>query len=387
MYEVTGDIEQLQAAATLERAGLVRLCHHLTGDPDAAEDLAQETLFEAWRNAHKLRDPDKRPQWLAGIARNVCRRWARHRGRETVLRAGVESGPESPGIDHLRDNDFDLEVELERDELADILDRAMALLPADTRSVLLQRYIDESPQAEIAVRLGTTENAVDARLRRGKLALRQILSNELSREASVYGFVDPDLATWLDTRVWCPSCGRHRLLGAMDSSTLTLRCPHCCSGNALNMTHAESPDLFSGIKSFKRALIRLLSRLNEYYETGLDAGTSPCWNCGYPLCWRPGLPVATPQFLAEAPSLHVRCPKCNWTLDQTLPTRVLALPEAQRFCHEHPRIRSLPARRVEAAGREALVARFESMTDAASLEVVVTNDTFRVVGIHGAPDE
>jgi RNA polymerase sigma-70 factor (ECF subfamily) len=70
-----------------ERARLVRLCACLTGNSEAAEDLAQETLVEAWRHAHKLHDPSGRDRWLAAIARNVCRRWLRARGRELARHA------------------------------------------------------------------------------------------------------------------------------------------------------------------------------------------------------------------------------------------------------------------------------------------------------------
>src|SRR5687768_16618553 len=68
-----------------ERAHLLRLCIHFTRDPDAAEDLTQESLYEAWRSAHKLSaaaTSDDRRRWLSGIARNVCLRWARRRGRD-----------------------------------------------------------------------------------------------------------------------------------------------------------------------------------------------------------------------------------------------------------------------------------------------------------------
>ena len=37
-----------------ERARLVRLCARLTGDPTAAEDLAQETLVEAIAGGGRL---------------------------------------------------------------------------------------------------------------------------------------------------------------------------------------------------------------------------------------------------------------------------------------------------------------------------------------------
>ncbi len=50
-----------------ERTRLVRLCYRLTGSLDAAEDLAQETLYEAVRNAHKLRDPSGHSKWLSSI--------------------------------------------------------------------------------------------------------------------------------------------------------------------------------------------------------------------------------------------------------------------------------------------------------------------------------
>ena len=61
---------------------LVRLCAHLTGDRDAAEDLAQETLIEAWRHQDRLYDWQGYSSWLSMIAHNVSLRWIRQRGRE-----------------------------------------------------------------------------------------------------------------------------------------------------------------------------------------------------------------------------------------------------------------------------------------------------------------
>ncbi|HEX9068257.1 MAG TPA: sigma-70 family RNA polymerase sigma factor, partial [Ktedonobacterales bacterium] len=74
--------EQFTAALTSERARLVRLCARLTGSSAAAEDLAQETLLEAWRALEKLRDASGISPWLSAIARNVCLRYQRRRGRE-----------------------------------------------------------------------------------------------------------------------------------------------------------------------------------------------------------------------------------------------------------------------------------------------------------------
>jgi RNA polymerase sigma factor (sigma-70 family) len=78
-------------------------------------------------------------------------------------------------------DDFDLEVDLERDDLAWLLDRALALLPPETREILVQKYVEECPQADVAARLGLTEGAVEARLQRGKLALRRVLTTDVRR--------------------------------------------------------------------------------------------------------------------------------------------------------------------------------------------------------------
>src|SRR6266542_3755898 len=229
-----------------ERARLVRLCARLTGDVDAAEDLAQETLYEAWRNAHKLRDPadaDGRTRWLAAIARNVCMRWARRRGRELARlapmprRAGADQDARADdgllaALAEVPD-DFDLEVELERGELAALLDRAMGLLPPETRRVLYEQVVAESPLAETALRLGLSQGAVAMRLQRGKLALRQLLVTEFRREAVGLGLIEEAAESWQETRIWCQACGQRRLLGRLSPNRheFWLRCSACGSYN------------------------------------------------------------------------------------------------------------------------------------------------------------
>ncbi len=107
-------------------------------------------------------------------------------------------------------DEFDLEFELERHELADLLDRAMALLSADARELLVERYVRDAPYAEIATRLGLSEGQVEKRLQRGKLALRRVLTTDLLDDAAAYG-LSAEIDGWQGTRIWCPLCGRRRL--------------------------------------------------------------------------------------------------------------------------------------------------------------------------------
>src|SRR5581483_9707831 len=116
----------------VERARLVRLCAALSGDRGAAEDLAQETLLEAWRQRHKVTDARGADRWLTAIARNVCLRWGRTRGR---LPLPVAELPEPAA------------------QVEDRVDELLELLPPDSRSVLAQRYVQERSHEEIAAAL------------------------------------------------------------------------------------------------------------------------------------------------------------------------------------------------------------------------------------------
>jgi RNA polymerase sigma factor (sigma-70 family) len=365
----------------VERTWLVRLCTRFTGDVDVAEDLAQETLLEAWQHAHELRAPEARTAWLAGIARNRCLRWARRRRRDIARLIHVDGEPDAlvtPAVRELAD-DVDLELELERDELATLLDRALALLPVETRQALVQRYIEALPQAEVAARLGMSEGAVAVRLHRGKLALRRALAGDLA-------LIDPDsipAQTWQETRIWCPLCGRRRLMGYLGDtgSDLLLRCPGCCPQRDDCLTSMHLTGLFSGVKGYKPALTRLLRWLHDRYTPHLTSGVVPCLGCGQPTSLSTVTPAA-PRWLRDARGISHHCTACDSGSWDMLEGLVLALPQGQRFWHEHLRIQALPQREVEAAGRAALVAGFESVSAAARFEVVVARDTYAVISIH-----
>jgi len=72
-----GEEAHLGEALQGEWPRLVRLCARIAGDAQVAEDLAQETLVEAWRHRDRVYDQDGLSPWLSAIAHNVCRRWWR----------------------------------------------------------------------------------------------------------------------------------------------------------------------------------------------------------------------------------------------------------------------------------------------------------------------
>lgn len=360
-----------------DRARIVRLCAAISGDVDIAEDLAQETLLEAWRNVHKLRDAAGADAWLAAVARNVCLRWARRHAREAAT-------VEPLGSDQSIEADTDIELDLEKDELAALLDQALALLPPDTRDVLVHRYIHGSPYAEIAERLGLSEDAVSMRLSRGKLVLRRILGAELREEAIASGLIDPGAETWRPTRIWCATCGMRNLLIHRDAAAIAFSCPGCDAGEPGSLFPLSSPVLGNLLGSLTQPAAiwtRAADWLHGYFSPGADAAAVPCAWCARAVVlrtyvrdpWRPGHP--------DRRGLVAECGACGEQTTTSLRGLALAVPEVRRFRREHPRLRPAPVREIEVAGLPAVLVRYEDRSGDTGVDTVFARDSLRVVDV------
>jgi RNA polymerase sigma-70 factor (ECF subfamily) len=241
------------------RRKLVRLCGAITGDRTAAEDLAQESLLEAWRQRRKLTDPSGADRWLAAIARNVCLRWARARGRTVVF------------------DEESVTVEIEHSELAGILDDALALLPAGTRTALVQRYVHDLPHAEIAASLGVSADAVAMRLTRGKIVLRRALAADLGLASA-----------WEPTRSFCRTCGRRRLL-ARHGGSVAFKCPGCGEGEpavVLSLSDPTFARLVGEARGTGSVLRRSAAFVRRHFGGGAGARAA-CTACGADVLVRP----------------------------------------------------------------------------------------------------
>ena len=371
----------------LERKLLVGFCARYTGDAHAAEDLAQQALLRAWQHEQQLRDPQARRGWLLGIARNQCLMWARKRNRE--LRRSVEfEHAEGWESDPRFAGDLDLELEFERDELARLVERALALLAPDVRDVLVRRYVEQQPQAEVAAQLRTTEGAVEARLQRGKHALKRVLTTELGDEAAAHGIIAVEDVGWEETRIWCPNCARSRLEGWLRPAEgkLYMRCPECVQSEA-HYIHAHLGDGLRDLRTYRPALGRVLDTIHDLFRLRGGSGTVPCPVCGRLLPLRRGDPPWVPVQYRNNQSIFVWCAQCEFGDSETWHSLTWSLPEARAFWREHPRMRFLPEREVEVAGSPAVVTGFESITGPARLDAVMLVDSLEVVSINGrAPD-
>lgn len=388
------DARDLELALPEERRRLVGLCTALSGRPEAAEDLAQdlaqETLIEAWRHRHALREPARRRQWLSGIARNVCRRWKAGEFRRVERGGNVVAGHEV--VEAIPD-DVDLSLELERHELAELLDRALGLLPPVTRAVLVQRYMEDWSHAAIALQLGISEGAVRVRLHRGQRALRRILQTDLRQQAISYGLIVPENEErWRETRIWCPGCGKRRVAGLFSRGTgeFALTCPVCNSGPEPGLARTKLsafPEVFGSVTRIKPAYFRLMAFADRTTQEGLRTGLVPCARCGRMGVLRRGMPASHGVDQVNAPGVHIVCVHCCWLSWAYLDGLVLQGAAMRQFWREHPRMYALPPERVEVEGRPAIVYRARSRRGSGGIDVISALDTYEELAVYQSAGE
>ena len=284
---------------------------------------------------------------------------------------------------------FDLEVELERQESLELLDRAMSLLPEDTRAALVKRYVDKSTLAEVAAQLGTNTSAAAMRIQRGKLALRRVLTKRMQHEIAAYGITGEHM--WEETRLWCTICGRHRLLGqiAPERGGFTLRCPHCCTDADMVYSQFGHLQTLEGVKSYKVALTKATIWFEHFYHTVIQQGTIECSECGKPMVAHKFGPDDAPTWIASSSKygLCVSCSHCRNYATTFLDHFAHRSQAGQHFIQRHPRIITLPERIVEVDGHTAAVTRIESVIDSAWLDVVLSLDTYKILQVHGEHGE
>lgn len=378
---------EFEIALQEERAHLVRLCAWFSGAPEAAEDLAQETLIAAWESQDQLTSLDKLKPWTTSIARNICLSWSRRYYREQNRTAYSIDAEEEPFEKELQDG-TNIEVELDRSELATLLDRALALLPADTAHMLVEHYIKETSQTEIAEMMRLKPGTVAVRLQRGKLTLLKLLRTDLQEEASAFGLIRSSNSQWEETNIWCPGCGQSRLLGRYrKNEVFALRCPTCDPRAdsimaGLDLTKSYHAALLGNIKTYKPAYARLLTALTPLYQQALKSHAAPCLACGSRLEVIVESDKPAYKRFDKFTQITLYCPACDWASNKSLLGLVLASSEGLRFWRDHPRMRTHAPQEIEFQGSMAYLTRLQSVTDNAELILISRHGTCEILEVH-----
>ena len=138
-------------------------------DPQAAEDLAQETLMTVWRKASLYSgEKGSAAAWIFTIARNI--RTDRLR-RSITFQALPEAHDEEASADPTP------EAAVSSLQIEARVRAALAELPPDQRQIVVLAYIDGLSHSEIAERLGLSIGTVKSRMRLAYQKVRTALED------------------------------------------------------------------------------------------------------------------------------------------------------------------------------------------------------------------
>jgi RNA polymerase sigma-70 factor (ECF subfamily) len=140
----------------------------LLGDSQEAEDVTQECFLRAFRFRVRLREPEKFPQWLLTIARNIARDHYRRRHPTESL----DGSPERS----FADEETQLPLrQIEQKEACSAVTAAIDELPDRYREAITLRYLRGLDYRTICRRLSLSDGALRGILGRALHRLRDAL--------------------------------------------------------------------------------------------------------------------------------------------------------------------------------------------------------------------
>ena len=169
-HAANGDTAAWEPLVLAHQEAVFRLSYLLLGDPDDADDVAQETFLRAWNHLKRF-DPTRplRP-WLLSIASNLASNRRRSAGRyfAALTRAfryepTASTSTEEKSAQHMEAND---------------LWKAVQTLSVSDQQIIYLRYFLDLPVTETAEVLQVAEGTVKSRLSRALERLRQIIKQD-----------------------------------------------------------------------------------------------------------------------------------------------------------------------------------------------------------------
>lgn len=158
------------------RQALYRVAYGWCHDAQLADDLAQEAVEKALRNAAQVREPSRLKGWLyrilANCFRDHCRATRQHEDLDTFAESVADTGP-TPEEAHASG------------QVTARVRRAVAALPLGQRQVVTLVDLEGCSYAEVGEALQIPIGTVMSRLCRARQALRARLLGAVAEEREI----------------------------------------------------------------------------------------------------------------------------------------------------------------------------------------------------------
>ncbi len=179
-----GDLSAFEALTTRHERRVYALAFQMLRHEQDAQDVTQQTFLSVLENLHGFRGDASFSTWLLRIATHAALKVIRKRqGLPTVSLDAATEADETydsvPRPDYIADWRQSPEELVQRREVQELLDEALAQLDEKHRLVFLLRDVEGFSVAETAETLGLTEANTKVRLLRARLQLREALTRKL----------------------------------------------------------------------------------------------------------------------------------------------------------------------------------------------------------------
>jgi hypothetical protein len=118
--------------------------------------------------------------------------------------------------------------------------------------------------------------------------------------------------------------------------------------------------------------------VHDYFLAGVRSGVVRCTRCGRRTALRHYVREEPHNAPGSRRGVYAICGSCGEETCCSLDGLALSLPEVRRFRRSHPRIRALPVRHVERAGRRTVVLGFSDVTSKGLVHVLLDDRTLDV---------
>lgn len=181
-----GDPDAFCRLAAKHEARLFRQAMSLCGDASVAEDLAAETIIEAWKSLARYNGSCRFSTWLYAILLHRHQKHVRHAASRPIALSRLPfhdaERHESAHGERQSPEPTPAENAVAADRMAEV-QRAIDALPENHREVIRLRFFEDASVSEIAAVLGCPEGTIKSRLHHALEKMRDMkLAMNLSRE-------------------------------------------------------------------------------------------------------------------------------------------------------------------------------------------------------------
>ena len=168
---LSGDDEAFSILVQRHQKGVHALVWRKVNDFHYAEEITQDTFFQAYKKLSTLKNPNQFGGWLYVIANRLCLNWLqRHKPAMQSLEDTPLEEIEESAYRHYAAEQREAESAKYRHEIAQ---RLLSKLPESERTVVTLCYLGEMTAKEISKFLGVSVNTITSRLRRARERLQK----------------------------------------------------------------------------------------------------------------------------------------------------------------------------------------------------------------------